>query len=331
MGLCQSLGCLGGGSSGRLPSKAELDALDGLFSRSQTAFDPDATPAHLKLLEDLWYTFHDNVRGAKRPFERVSSEWLKIGFQNADPASDIRGGGVLAVENMLRFIQSAPDAAIAMAESGEDGEIDVLTATYMPWAAAGVTVTRTLLEIFGALSRAGGRRDASGDRLPFWPLVFEFDALYALSFELLDATFDDEHGTYMSFPHVKATVIRRLEFALREKRVAHVDDLPAVLHFSYHAKQLPAEELAKAKAARAEAVRKSALAVRAAVRLGTPSRHPPILREGFGIPPKAEEEAPEEEKPEARSPLHATALGGLFRRGSRTSTIGSLDRDAASN
>ena len=137
----------------------------------------------MALLEKLWETFHDNVRGVKRPFERVSSEWLKLGFQNCDPASDVRGGGVLAVENMLAFIERAPDVAIGMAESGEDPDADILTACYMPWATAGVNLTRLLLELFGVVTSCGGVVDVSRTKAPFWALALEFDALYVLCFE----------------------------------------------------------------------------------------------------------------------------------------------------
>ncbi|KAH8075265.1 ELMO domain-containing protein [Aureococcus anophagefferens] len=239
-----------------------------LVERSKTTFDPDNDLEHLELLDALWLTFHDNVRGCKKAFERTSLDWLKIGFQNADPASDVRGGGVLAVENMLAFIRAAPDTAIAMAESGEhDDDSDIMTATYMPWATAGVNITRLLLQLFGAVGPAGNELDASKVKKRYWPLVFEFDALYVLSFELLDATFDEEHGTYMSFPHVKDTVAKRLEAALARfgpapasrsdddflsvepdeqfvDRPAHVSELPDLLEFHYHPKQLPEEEKA---------------------------------------------------------------------------------------
>ena len=283
----------------------------------------------MALLERLWHAFHDNVRGAKRPFERISTEWLKLGFQNADPASDIRGGGVLAVENMVAFVERSPDLAIAMAEAGEDGDVDVEHASYMPWAPAGVAVTRLLLEVFGAVAPVTGAPVAVHDlRKPFWPLALEFDALYALAFELLDATFDDEHGTYMSFPHVKATVRDKLERALVRHRAARVDALPGLLKFEYHAKRLPAAELARARAARREAMRKSALAVRAAVRLGAPTRHPSILREGWGQSANGGTAPAASGNGAATSPLHGadTGLAGkLFRRVTRTSTADGLD------
>ena len=150
MGCCQC--------SARYPTPEELAALRALLERSKTTFDPDNDLEHLELLDALWLTFHDNVRGCKKAFERTSLDWLKIGFQNADPASDVRGGGVLAVENMLAFIRAAPDTAIAMAESGEHDEADIMTATYMPWATAGVNITRLLLQLFGAVGPAGNEQ-----------------------------------------------------------------------------------------------------------------------------------------------------------------------------
>ena len=310
MGCCQC--------SARYPTPEELAALRALVERSKTTFDPDNDLEHLELLDALWLTFHDNVRGCKKAFERTSLDWLKIGFQNADPASDVRGGGVLAVENMLAFIRAAPDTAIAMAESGEHDEADIMTATYMPWATAGVNITRLLLQLFGAVGPAGNELDASKVKKRYWPLVFEFDALYVLSFELLDATFDEEHGTYMSFPHVKDTVAKRLEAALARfgpapasrsdddfsrvapdetfvDRPAHVSELPDLLEFHYHPKQLPEEEKARIKDARRRALKLSALAVRAAVRLRATSR----------VDNEAREEG------EVASPLRETDVGAV--------------------
>ena len=324
---------------GRYPTLDEVAALDALVARSQTPFEPDGDAAHLALLQELWSTFHDNVRGVKRPFERASQDWLKIGFQNADPVSDVRGGGVLAVENMLAFVKSAPDTAIAMAESGEHDDEDIMTACYMPWATAGVNITRLLLEVFGAVGSAGQRLDPSRSKKRFWPLVFDFDALYVLSFELLDATFDEEHGTYMAFPHVKDTVRCRLSAALDKFGPSSVSELQEVLHFHYHPKQLPDEEKERIRHARRAALKASALAVRAAVRLAAPAR---VHDDEAAAPPGADSDAAAvamaEDLASAPAPAptddEAAPQGlsrRLFRRITRMSSAGSAmgaDKDA---
>lgn len=195
----------------RTATDAEAAAVAALVARANTPFSPDTEPSHLALLERLWATFHDNVSGVKRPFERTSPEWLKIGFQNVDPVSDVRGGGALAIDNMLAFIEASPTAAIAMAEDREASK-DLATAAYMPWATAGINVTRLLLDMFGVLGPDGSAvRNATSKKLRCWPLILNFDGLYALAFKMLDSTFEEKHGTYFSFPHVKATVCGRLD------------------------------------------------------------------------------------------------------------------------
>ncbi|KAJ8605316.1 hypothetical protein CTAYLR_002350 [Chrysophaeum taylorii] len=211
----------------RKPTDGENAAIAALVARANTPFSHE-NPEHLELLKKLWRTFHDNVRGIKKPFAAKSPEWLKIGFQSTDPTSDIRGGGVLAIDNMLAFIVASPDVAIGMAESRE-ATADLATAQYMPWATAGVNLTRLLLEMFGAVGADGRAIDVTSHKLRCWPLVLEFDALYALSFRMLDSTFDEQHGTYLSFPHVKATVRERLERVAKRIGATSVDHLESLL------------------------------------------------------------------------------------------------------
>mmetsp|Transcript_5752 Transcript_5752/g.15358 ORF Transcript_5752/g.15358 Transcript_5752/m.15358 type:complete len:357 (-) Transcript_5752:1279-2349(-) len=57
-------------------------------------------PDHELLLKQLWRQLTD---GAPQPEGRSSREWSRIGFQGANPATDFRGGGELALRQLVFF------------------------------------------------------------------------------------------------------------------------------------------------------------------------------------------------------------------------------------
>eukprot|EP00965_Chrysotila_dentata_P086806 2864939-Pleurochrysis_carterae.AAC.6 len=75
---------------------AELRRLHILRS---TTFLPDSDASHETLLRKIWKALRD----ADEPYERVSSKWKDMGFQGDDPLTDVRGGGLLAVECFCFF------------------------------------------------------------------------------------------------------------------------------------------------------------------------------------------------------------------------------------
>ena len=86
----------GGGSSA--PTAATCKALTGLHSALSTKFEPDSDDKALAHLQAIWRALL-----APAPFERVSAQWKKAGFQGADPSTDVRGGGLLAVRCLAHF------------------------------------------------------------------------------------------------------------------------------------------------------------------------------------------------------------------------------------
>lgn len=63
-----------------------------------TPFDA-GNPEHMRLLRGLWEA------AGKSParFSQRSEEWAELGFQGLDPATDLRGGGVLALRQFVDF------------------------------------------------------------------------------------------------------------------------------------------------------------------------------------------------------------------------------------
>jgi hypothetical protein len=76
------------------------EALRRLHLARTTAFAPDGwlTMHHRWLLRSMWH----NLQPGK-PFVRKGPGWKDSGFQGEDPATDVRGGGLLAVLSLERF------------------------------------------------------------------------------------------------------------------------------------------------------------------------------------------------------------------------------------
>lgn len=49
---------------------------------------------------DLWKT----LRPGDKLKERMTTDWVKIGFQGKDPATDFRGGGILALDQLHKNV-----------------------------------------------------------------------------------------------------------------------------------------------------------------------------------------------------------------------------------
>mmetsp|Transcript_4710 Transcript_4710/g.6526 ORF Transcript_4710/g.6526 Transcript_4710/m.6526 type:complete len:293 (-) Transcript_4710:336-1214(-) len=89
-------------------------------------------PAHEAKLEELW-----NLATDSRPREggRISPEWNRIGFQGKNPASDFRGGGVHALNQLLYFCSTRPGAVHKQLEDLGNAE------KWHPWACTGINIT----------------------------------------------------------------------------------------------------------------------------------------------------------------------------------------------
>jgi len=77
---------------------------------------------HEESLMQLWTL----VRGSTTPgaAPRKGSHWTEIGFQGSDPATDFRGGGYLALINMVYFAATQPKVACAQIQDSQgDGEM----------------------------------------------------------------------------------------------------------------------------------------------------------------------------------------------------------------
>ncbi|RNF07821.1 engulfment and cell motility ELM family protein [Trypanosoma rangeli] len=74
-----------------------------------TAFDA-TNSGHMQLLRELW----EAAGKSPADFSHRSEAWVEFGFQGLDPATDFRGGGVLALRQFLHFAQTHNDDFKAM-------------------------------------------------------------------------------------------------------------------------------------------------------------------------------------------------------------------------
>jgi hypothetical protein len=121
---------LNGKMPSTLPSGQVISVIESLRDAISMPFDEDL---HLHLLEDIY-----QLAISKRGFHRQGNCWSYIGFQREDPVSDIRGGGILSLYNLIFFLEHHSDIARCMIIKRSDREDGV----NYPWAAAGVNITR---------------------------------------------------------------------------------------------------------------------------------------------------------------------------------------------
>ncbi|CAN8067602.1 unnamed protein product [Agarophyton chilense] len=96
---------------------------------------------HERMLENLWLLL---MPGVRREGGRFSKDWGRIGFQQADPASDFRGGGVLALQQLLYIAEHRrPVARRMIVEPSQEVQ-------RYPWACVGINLTMEAIKVLEA-------------------------------------------------------------------------------------------------------------------------------------------------------------------------------------
>jgi hypothetical protein len=89
-----------------------------------TSFDQDL---HCDLLKELWA-----IAFPGDDFKRKSPRWTEIGFQGNDPITDLRGGGVLALQQFLHFAKGHPSDFRGMVQFNASVQAEGGNCWYMP-------------------------------------------------------------------------------------------------------------------------------------------------------------------------------------------------------
>lgn len=182
----------------------------------------------LAQLRQLWTAVHGDhqpyVQGTTE-FETakawISDGWRDMGFQNADPATDLRGMGMLAVHCLLRLAELHPALVSSILSVTQERK----GAGY-PFALAGINICQMMigfLRLAEIDSADLGDPDEVGPtalpclRSPLFALfcslpegVDVFEAVFAALFELLERTWVQSGATIMDF----SAVLERIRLAM---------------------------------------------------------------------------------------------------------------------
>ena len=90
---------------------------------------------HVDLLEQLWLSLSPSGEGAVGKGRTIGTHWGELGFQGRDPATDLRGMGLLSLDHLYTLANSRP------AEARAALEVSAREPAYYPFAAAGVNLT----------------------------------------------------------------------------------------------------------------------------------------------------------------------------------------------
>ena len=166
-------------------------------------------------------------------YVRTGECWSDVGFQRDDPASDLRGGGILALANLNFFLRHPRVLALSMIERRKERD-----AENYPWAAAGINVTRFIATTFQLITPSGSSAVGPYAKKSYWHMLAEpdgFSRLYVCCFVLLDTIFDEIQAQYMDFPKVvRLTQARFLEMLETSKSLGELESRFSFSLFSGH-------------------------------------------------------------------------------------------------
>mmetsp|Transcript_14562 Transcript_14562/g.41483 ORF Transcript_14562/g.41483 Transcript_14562/m.41483 type:complete len:292 (+) Transcript_14562:129-1004(+) len=211
------------GSSKKL-SELQKKRLFDLVSRIGVKYEQDKHGAFLKKLWTLAFPDLPFVEGSTK-------QWQEMGWQGNHPSSDFRGGGFLALENLVYFAECKPLAFQRLCFKMQGVRSD----WEYPFAAAGVNITFMLTKCLDLheVDRADKDICSTPMLLPppsttagkmFLKLLdveskradHAFEEIFCETFELLDKIWLEEKADYMQFPAVMKKVEEKLPALLKQ-------------------------------------------------------------------------------------------------------------------
>jgi len=105
-----------------------------IIQRQATSLDHD-NPQHEETLFKVYPKRHKRISNyltlyiqlwdlllvsSPSPCSRKSEEWKKLGFQGLDPCTDFRGGGLLALQQLVYFAETRRELALQMLKEASD-------------------------------------------------------------------------------------------------------------------------------------------------------------------------------------------------------------------
>lgn len=261
--LAQNLGMgVGASTAERVPQPDELEVLLLEKSLMTTAVRGDT---HGSLWKRLWVAGFTAklaealVKGtaAIPSFEIPSARWKELGFQGVDPATDVRGGGELALQNLVFFAENYPAELASIFRRLEEQEaledVGPLGPASYPWAAAAIAITHCVAKLYHiARASTGGAvvmstlDDMRQAKSTYWSSVRSEDSaedlgavnlghrpadnpamreVFCRAFRRFDSLWHRRRARYFEFPEV----VKSLDDALRAdlERAAKLADAHA--------------------------------------------------------------------------------------------------------
>ena len=123
----------------RLPSPEEIRVLAECEQLLRTPYIHNAQTE--QQLRDLWAAVIPEEKG----FALRSNLWPCIGFQQASPASDFRGGGLLSLELLAYFATNYAHLCRYLCRSCDSNS----SMSRYPWACAGINVCVMMCDVLG--------------------------------------------------------------------------------------------------------------------------------------------------------------------------------------
>lgn len=191
--------------------------------------------------EHLLVTLHSLVTlqstsNVPTPYSRNGMWWKTgLGFQHTDPVSDIRGGGLLSLHNLIYFLANHPRKATNMLKKRANRQLtEENTFTSFPWACAGINLTRLLALEFEVIRPSGmsnAGNNAQYSNKTSWRYLCEangFNRMFVCVFLLLDYFWDEMNATYMDFNRVLKVVSE--EFSMQLAMSTSLSNLENRIH-----------------------------------------------------------------------------------------------------
>lgn len=196
------------------PTQNEINVLSLYMTKMKTKYNNDSE----HYLVELFVKSGLSASTSGLEYTSTGKVWKELGFQNSDPTSDIRGGGLLCLDNMLYFLQEHRSIAHDMIRRRANGWDTYET---FPWAPASINLTRLVAVEFGMITNSGRPGDSvEATQFPAkssYHMLLEvegFSRIYVLAFLLLDKMWDEQKATYMQFNAVLEEVRRELSEAI---------------------------------------------------------------------------------------------------------------------
>ncbi|NXL86156.1 ELMD3 protein, partial [Alectura lathami] len=174
---------------------------------AQCALD-DSEAVHMRILQ----TIYKKLTCSRLGCPRYGTHWEELGFQGADPGTDLRGTGMLSLMQMLYFVmdsQMLPLAREIFRLSQHETQAPDVTPVLLqnfPFCIMSVNITRLVLQALReeCLSRECNRRRQ---------VIAVLNELYAAAFLQLYRVWKSQHKTVAD----SGFLLKELEFSTRKK------------------------------------------------------------------------------------------------------------------